>query len=244
MTFYSDISVVYDDLFPVSPDQRALLDSLEGGGTVRSVTDCGCGTGAQLLSFAVTGLACLGFDPSPSLIAIARRKLATYPRARAEVGVFADLPRLTSFPSDLLMCLGNSLVHVPQEEAARFLSDAAKVLNPGGTILLQILNYERLRKTGVTDLPLIRAVEETVEFRRRYEWESDRKVRFQTTLRLPTAEGPRILRNELPLFPVYPDELWEMLLRGGFADIRFHGDFARTEFSPESEALVCLARKW
>jgi SAM-dependent methyltransferase len=244
VTFYSDISAVYDDLFPVSPEQKAFLDSLMTGGTLRSVTDCGCGTGAQLLPFAAAGLACLGFDPSPSLIAIARRKLATYPRTRAEVGVFADLLRLTSFPSDLLMCLGNSLVHVPQEEAARFLSDAGKALNPGGTLLLQILNYERLRKAGITDLPLIRAVEETVEFRRHYEWESNGKVRFQTNLRLPTAEGPRILRNELPLYPVYPDELWEMLLKAGFADIRFHGSFARTDFSPESEALVCLARKW
>jgi SAM-dependent methyltransferase len=243
VTFYSDISAVYDDLFPVSPEQAALLDSLREGGTVGSVIDCGCGTGAQLLPFAAAGRSCLGFDPDPSLIAIARRKLASYPRARVEVGVFGDLLRLVSFPSDLLMCLGNSLVHVPQEEAARFLADAAKALNPGGTVLLQILNYELLRKAGVTDLPLIRAVEETVEFRRRYEWESDRKVRFQTTLRLPTAEGPRILRNEIPLFPVYPDELWEMLLKGGLSDIRFHGNFARTDFSPESEALVCLARK-
>jgi len=244
MTFYSDISVVYDDLFPVSPEQRGLLDSLVAGGTLRSVTDCGCGTGAQLLPFAAAGLACLGFDPSPSLIAIARRKLASYPRTRAEVGVFADLQRLTSFPSDLLMCLGNSLVHVPQEEAGRFLHDAGKTLNPGGTLLLQILNYERLRKAGVTDLPLISASEGTVEFRRRYEWESDGKVRFQTTLRLPTGDGPRIVRNELPLYPVYPDELWELLLKGGFADIRFHGNFARADFSPGSEALVCLARKW
>jgi SAM-dependent methyltransferase len=244
VTFYSDISVVYDDLFPVSPEQRALLDSLVGEGKVKAVTDCGCGTGAQLLPFAAAGLACLGFDPDPSLVSIARRKLATCPKARAEVGTFADLLRLTSFPSDLVMCLGNSLVHVPQEDALRFFQDVSKVLNPGGTLLLQILNYERLRKTGVTDLPLLRAAEGTVEFRRRYEWESDRNVRFQTTLRLPTAEGPRILRNEIPLYPLYPDEVWEMLLKGGFADVRFHGNFTRADFSPESEALVCLARKW
>ncbi|HEX9191722.1 MAG TPA: class I SAM-dependent methyltransferase [Candidatus Deferrimicrobiaceae bacterium] len=243
MTFYSDISVVYDDLFPVSPEQRGLLDSLAGGGAVRCVTDCGCGTGAQLLPFAVCGLACLGFDPDPSLIAIARRKLATYPRARVEVGVFADLLNLSPIPSDLLMCLGNSLVHIPQEEAARFLSDGAKALNPAGILLLQVLNYEVLRKAGATDLPLIRASEGTVEFRRRYEWESDRKVRFKTTLRFSTAEGPRILRNEIPLYPVYPDELWEMLSKAGFGEIRFHGNFARTDFSPASEALVCLARK-
>jgi hypothetical protein len=141
------------------------------------------------------------------------------------------------------MCLGNSLVHVPQVEAARFLSHAAKALNPAGTVLLQILNYEALRKAGVTDLPLIRTSEGGVEFRRRYEWEGDRKVRFQTTLRLPTADGPRILRNEIPLYPVYPDEFWEMLSRAGFGEIRFHGNFARTDFSPASEALVCLARK-
>ena len=243
MTFYSDISQVYDDLFPVSPEQKTLLDALAGDGTVRSVTDCGCGTGAQLRPFAAAGLACLGFDPDSSLIAIARRKLAAFPRTRAEVGGFADLPRLASSPSDLLMCLGNSLVHVPQTEVSRFLSDAAKALNPAGTVLLQILNYEVLRKAGVTDLPLLRASEQAVEFRRRYEWESDRKVRFHTALRLPTADGPRILRNEIPLYPVYPDELWEMLAEAGFGEIRFHGDFARTDFSPASEALVCLARK-
>jgi hypothetical protein len=141
------------------------------------------------------------------------------------------------------MCLGNSLVHVPQKEASRFLSDAANALNPAGTVLLQILNYEMHRKAGVTDLPLIRASEGTVEFRRRYEWESDRMVRFHTALRLPTADGPRILRNEIPLYPIYPDELWEMLAEAGFGEIRFHGNFARTDFSPASEALVCLARK-
>ena len=34
-----------------------------------------------------------------------------------------------------------------------------------------------------------------------------------------------------------------MLGGAGFEDIRFYGDFARSEFSPASEALVCLARK-
>ena len=34
-----------------------------------------------------------------------------------ETGGFSDLTRLAPVPSDLLMCLGNSLVHVPQEEA-------------------------------------------------------------------------------------------------------------------------------
>jgi len=241
--FYSDISLVYDDLFPVSPEQRALFVSLMDDGGARSVVDCGCGTGSQLQPFAVAGLSCFGFDPDPSLVAIARRKLGPYPKTRVETGSFADLPRLVSLPSDLLMCLGNSLVHVPQEEASRFFADAAEALSPSGTMLLQILNYERLQRERSADLPLLRASEGTVEFRRKYEWEGDRKVLFRTSLRIAGADEPRIARNEIPLYPVYPDELWEMLANAGFGNIRYYGDFARAEFSPGSEALVCLARK-
>ncbi|MGE5285346.1 MAG: class I SAM-dependent methyltransferase [Actinomycetota bacterium] len=243
MAFYSDISLVYDDLFPVSAEQRALFDSLMDDGGARSIVDCGCGTGSQLQPFAAAGLSCFGFDPDPSLVAIARRKLAAYPKARIEQGSFADLPRLVPFHSDLMMCLGNSLVHVPKDEASRFLADAAGALSPSATLLLQILNYERLLREGVTELPMIRASEGTVEFRRKYEWEGERKVLFRTSLRIAGADQPRIARNEIPLYPIYPEEMWEMLTKAGFGEIRFYGNFARSEFSPGSEALVCLARK-
>ncbi|HEY7527712.1 MAG TPA: methyltransferase domain-containing protein, partial [Candidatus Deferrimicrobiaceae bacterium] len=233
----------YDALFPVSDAQRELFDWILGRGEVRRVADAGCGSGAQLLHFARAGLSCTGFDPDPSLVALARQKLAPYPDARVEIGGFADTVRLVSPAADLLLCLGNSLVHVPQGEAARFLSDAASVLSPGGWLLLQILNYERLFREGITDLPLMRAGEGSIEFRRRYVWEGQRDIRFQTSLRVAGGEGPRILRNEIPLHPIYPDDLWEMLSAAGFAPIRFHGDFARSEFTPDSEALVCVARK-
>jgi glycine/sarcosine N-methyltransferase len=243
VAFYSDISLVYDELFPVSAAQRSMLESLREDGGVRSVVDCGCGTGAQLLPFAGNGVACLGFDPDPALIAIARRKLAPFPKARVEEGAFADLRRLAETPFDLLVCFGNSIVHVPQAEAATFLSEAAAVLSPGGGLALQLLNYERLFRGGVAELPLIRSDEGDAELRRSYEWESRRKVAFRTALRLATADGPKIVRNEIPLHPIFPEELWEMTANAGFREIRFYGDFARSAFSEESEALVCLAKK-
>jgi len=46
------------------------------------------------------------------------------------------------------MCLGNSLVHVSQDEVTRFFADAAGALSRSGTLLLQILNYERLLREG------------------------------------------------------------------------------------------------
>ncbi len=243
MAFYTDLSDVYDALFPVSEAQRALFDRLLAEGRVLRVADAGCGSGAQLLPFAAAGSECVGFDPDPALVSRAREKLAPFPRARVAVGGFSDLSRIVTEPVDLLLCLGNSLVHVPQEEAARFLLDAAGVLAGGGRVLLQILNYERLLLGKVTSLPLMQAEMGAVEFRRSYVWEGDRKVRFQTMLRISEGGQPRIHRNEIPLYPIYPDELWGMLSRAGISGIRFFGDFAGSDFSPESEALVCLAGK-
>lgn len=243
LAFYTDLSDVYDALFPVSDAQRALFDRLLASGRVRRVADAGCGSGAQLLPFAAAGAECLGFDPDPALVARAGAKLAPFPGARVETGGFADVARIVSPPVDLILCLGNSLVHVTQEEAARFLRGAAGAITGGGEILLQILNYERLLLGKVTALPLMQAEEGAIEFRRGYVWEGDRKVRFQTVLRISDGSQPRIVRNDIPLYPIYPDELWEMLERAGFSGIRFFGDFAESDFSPESDALVCRAGK-
>lgn len=110
-------------------------------------------------------------------------------------------------------------------------------------MLLQILNYERLHRDAVADLPLIRSEDGSAELRRHYGWEGRRKVVFRTTLRVSTPEGPKIARNEIPLYPLYPEELLEMAAGAGFGDVRLFGDFARTAFTADSEAVVCLARK-
>lgn len=243
MPFYTDLSEVYDALFPVSSAQRSLFDGILKDGWVSRVADAGCGSGAQLLHFASAGIPCIGFDPDPALVDLARRKLSPFPDARVEAGGFADIGRIVTPDVDLVLCLGNSLVHVPQDEAGRFLADAAGVISPAGGVLVQILNYERLLREEVAELPLMRADEGAIEFRRRYDWESPRKVRFRTALRIARGDEPLVIRNDIPLYPLYPDELWEMLAAAGFRRIRYRGDFAGSDFTPESEAVVCLARK-
>jgi SAM-dependent methyltransferase len=241
-SFYEELSEAYDALFPVSADQRSFFDFLLEAAPVRSVADAGCGSGAQLLNFAAAGIPCVGFDPDPGMVELARRKLAPYPHARVEIGGFSDIARFVPSPVDLVLCLGNSLVHVPREEALRFVSNVASVLSPGGGFLLQILNYGRFRRQGEEDLPLMTAGDGTIEFRRRYLWEDDRRVVFRTSLRIAEGDGPRIVRNEILLHPLYPEEMWEALTRAGFRSIRYYGDFARSEFTEKSDALVCLAR--
>ncbi len=243
MPFYEQLSEAYDALFPVSPVQRALLRSLAESLPAIRVADAGCGSGAQLLPIAELGGLCTGFDPDEAMASLARRKLAIFGDVRIETGGFGDLPGLVPAESvDLVLCLGNSLVHVPQDEASRFLSDAFVALAPGGQLLLQILNYDRFAPGGETVLSPIGSADGTVSMARRYRWEGGRQLRFLTELTLP-GNPPRVVRNGIPLYPVRPGELRKMLAEAGFADAKFHSDFALSAFSNDSEALVCLAQK-
>ena len=89
----------------------------------------------------------------------------------------------------------------------------------------------------------MRADNGTVEFRRRYLWAGPRAIRFRTELRLPGPGTDRVVRNDIPLFPLYVDEFRGMLEGAGFERLELYGDFARAAFSPDSEAVVCVARK-
>jgi len=90
MAFYTDISLVYDDLFPVSPNSgRCSFPDDDGG--VRSVVDCGA-DGSQLQPFAVAVfllrfIPIRRWSPSPPEARAATRK----PGSRR---IVADLPRL------------------------------------------------------------------------------------------------------------------------------------------------------
>src|SRR3990172_12504721 len=103
LAFYRDVSDVYDALFPVSEAQRALFDRLLATGRVHRVADAGCGSGAQLLSFASAGVDCVGFDPDPALVALAKAKLAPFPPARLEIGGVSDNPPIVFPPAHLVL---------------------------------------------------------------------------------------------------------------------------------------------
>lgn len=243
MTFYEQLSEAYDALFPVSSAQRSLLRSMGYEVPGIRVVDAGCGSGGQLLPLAELGALCTGFDPDPAMVDLARRKLAPFLNVRIERGGFADLLSFAApVSADLVLCLGNSLVHVPRPDAARFLSDAAAVLAPGGRLLLQILNYDRFSPGDETVLAPLRSADGAAVLTRRYRWEGDGQLRFLTELTLP-GDPPRILANDIPLYPIRPSDLRGLLEEAGFTEIEFWSDFARSAFANDPEALVCLARK-
>jgi SAM-dependent methyltransferase len=138
-----------------------LLNRFLPGSRTLSVLDAGCGTGGMLQTLAEMG-STVGMDLSADAIEFARRRNAD----RLLQASISSLPfREATF--DLVTSF-DVIYHraVPNDEEA--LAEAARVLRPGGTLLIRVPAYDRFRSHH----------DEAVHTRQRYGREElERKLR-------------------------------------------------------------------
>jgi SAM-dependent methyltransferase len=136
-----------------------------------------------------------------------------------------------------LVCLGNTLVHLTEtSDLERFFADTARVLSPGGLLIIQILNYDHILDSGLTELPVIDS--ERVIFRRCYQ-RAGPLLRFQTWLEI---KGGPAFDNDIPLRPIRQAELTAFLAQA-FEELSFHGGYDGRPVAPAGLVLLSLARR-
>src|SRR6185369_8837569 len=103
------------------------------------VIDVGCGSGrlAKPLSEYLTGKY-LGFDVVPQLVDYAR-KLVRRPDWRFQMAQGLTIPEADEQAN--MVCFFSVLTHLLHEESFVYLSEAKRVLKPGGKILLSFLDF-------------------------------------------------------------------------------------------------------
>ncbi|MBT2405105.1 MULTISPECIES: class I SAM-dependent methyltransferase [unclassified Streptomyces] len=102
----------------------------DGGGS-RAVADLGCGPGRVTAYLDALGVRAFGVDLSPAMVAVARR---TYPGLRFEVGSMAALDVADGVLGGVLAWY--STVHTPPGELPPVFAEFARVLAPGGYVLI------------------------------------------------------------------------------------------------------------
>ncbi|HEQ72255.1 MAG TPA: class I SAM-dependent methyltransferase [Spirochaetia bacterium] len=239
--FYSVIADFYDEIFPFNEGTlRAVTASLPEGKTEAAVLDIGSATGSLANALARLGLRVTGIDADPRMIDLARSACAGPDAPVFSVGDMLNIQEL--FPGTtfhLILCFGNTLVHLPDGAAIRgFFDQARRLLTANGAFLYQILNYDRVLDRGIEELPVIETPH--VVFRRRYLPRDDGRLEFAVTLSL--KETGEVLRGTLPLYPLRKQELAALLTAAGFSRQEYWSDFRMAPYDPDGMILVGRAR--
>jgi SAM-dependent methyltransferase len=117
-----------------NPYDRAMLGlfaeevDAAGGGLVG---DLGCGPGRVAGYLAGLGMDVAGVDLSPGMVEVARRE---HPGIRFEVGSMAALPFADGTLAGALAWY--SVIHTPDERQPQLYAEFARVVRPGGMLLL------------------------------------------------------------------------------------------------------------
>ncbi|MEV0898939.1 class I SAM-dependent methyltransferase [Actinoplanes sp. NPDC049802] len=147
---YDTVAEAYADHFPDTSAEHsldlAMVDAFAAAviaaGDPR-ILDAGCGAGR--LSRYLTGRGCLveGVDLSPGMIARARRES---PELAFSVASLTDLP----FPGGTFpgVMLWYSIIHTPPAGQDRIFAEAARVLRPGGHLLVGFQHGRGSRDVG------------------------------------------------------------------------------------------------
>jgi SAM-dependent methyltransferase len=213
------------------------------------VLDLGCGTGEHARFLATKGFSVVGIDASDSMLAKAREG-STPTSVEFVAGDISDVATLTSESFGAAMCVGNTLPHLRDAAALdRLLAGLRARLLPGGPVLIQILNYEKIFKRGQRFLPLNFKDDngEQTVFLRLMDPAPDGAVVFTpSTLRYrPHGDPPLevLASRNVQLRGWKAPELTFALAHAGFPDHAIYGTVGDIPYDPvQSNDFVIVAR--
>jgi ubiquinone/menaquinone biosynthesis C-methylase UbiE len=139
----ADYAEHFRDELASMPVERSVL-SLYAELVRGPVLDVGCGTGFATAELARLGVEVSGLDLSPGMLEVARRRL---PEVTFEIGSMLALPHADGSFAGVVAWY--STIHVPDPELPTALTELARVLRPGGHLLLGFqVGTEPLRMTS------------------------------------------------------------------------------------------------
>lgn len=122
--------------------------------------DLGAGTGLQSVPLCAAGYAVTAIDSCAELLAELR---TSCPSATTVLGDIAELDTLPPQRFDVIVCMGDTITHLPSRDvASRMLASACERLTPGGVIALTFRDYVSRTLEGAERFILVRGDEDRI----------------------------------------------------------------------------------
>jgi len=247
---YDELGADYDRFVDWAARLAFELPAIEGllsRHSARRVLDAACGTGRHAIALAQRGYQVVGADLSAAMVVQAGANAAAagveVPFVQAGLGHLAEsIPG----PFDAILCLGHSLPHLlSAAEVQRALDDFAALLRPGGLLLLQNRNDERLLAEGKRFLPLSTHREGAREWLFfRFLDLSPEQIAFHLVTFWREKEEWHCRVSTTAHRPLPQAELAAGLRRAGFHEMAFYGSWQMEPFdAANSGDLVVVAQR-
>lgn len=222
----------------------------------KSVIDVGAGSARHAIMFAEWGMAVDAVDPDDSMLAQAEDNAATHAASIAAAGGelrlvkagFGELEERGLGEADALVCTGNALPHVDGRAGlSAALSDFAKVLRPGGRLILHLLNHQRLLATRPRAIPpVVRDIDGGIKaFLRVIDYPAgDEVLDFDFVTLHRSAQGDWDLTHRRSAHTALPVSVLSQALDAeGFGEIELLGGHDGHELGPDDESVIVVATR-
>jgi glycine/sarcosine N-methyltransferase len=213
-------------------------------GCVRSVLDCACGTGHDLVLLEKLGLEVVGSDISGAMLGRARKNLTglgfEIPLVKAD---FRDLRTGFDRDFDAVLCLSSSILEMPDEaEVLKAFSSMRQVLAEGGVLVLSQGTTDKQWK----EQPRFILAVNRGDFSRLFVIDyDDSGARYNV---LDIFHGAGVF--DFKVWSVHyhmmllRDDLERLLTQAGFGHIEFYGSYAGEPYDKtSSNILIAVAHK-
>lgn len=249
---YDSFSVNYDRFVNWEQRLRYELPFIEeqlAGVDAQGLLDAACGTGRHAIALAQLGYRVVGADLSAGMIQQARMNAAGLDLDLTfEVAGLGELATKTQDRFDAVLCLGNSLPHLLTADAlSAALDDFHRLLRPGGLLMIQNRNFDRVMQDEEARWMEPQAHREGSRewlFVRFYDIHRDGTLSFNVmTLSRSESEDWKQGVDSTLLRPWLRAELGDMVTLAGFRDSAFYGDMSGTPYDLLSSGNLVMTAK-
>lgn len=229
-----------------------LLERVLGSAPSRRVLDLGSGTGEHARFLADRGFEVVGIDASPSMIEKSAPETSRG-NVRFVLGDMREVDQIVDGKFGGAICVGNALPHLTEDQDLQRLARALRnVILPGGPVLIQILNYDRIEAKHERALPINFLPDPddplaTIVFLRLMELRPNGQVIFMpSTLKLRSDREPPLellMSQRVEVRGWRHADLKRAFRDNGFSSLETFGAFDGSKFErTESRDVIFLAR--
>jgi 2-polyprenyl-3-methyl-5-hydroxy-6-metoxy-1,4-benzoquinol methylase len=244
--FYDSLANEYDELTGFAErfdKERSTFQMLVQKYDMKTALDAGCGTGFHSILLAQLGLHVTATDISEQMLRQAKQN-AEHMSVQVDTvqTSFQDINEFVHKKFDAIFCLGNTLPHVlTEEELFQSFKSFRKILNSGGRVFLQLLNYDRILSFRERILN-VKEVNDKI-FVRFYDYEGESIVFNILTIQKSSGHMEHSL-NSVRLFPWRSLDIVRRLKDAGFHNAELFGTMAQNTYDEySSKDLVVIAQK-